>query len=112
MNLAFDKTNENIVIIKINEERLDRELAVDFRDEMTKITSQGHKNFILDFSDTDFIDSSGLGAIVSALKMVGRDGDVILFGINDNIHKMLTLTRMVKVFKIHQNMDDAKNEFA
>jgi anti-sigma B factor antagonist len=55
----------------------------------------------------DFIDSSGLGAIVSALKTIGRNGDLVLCGIKETVMSLFRLTRMDRVFRIFTDQGEA-----
>ena len=55
-----------------------------------------------------FIDSSGLGALVSVLKTVGRNGKLTLTDIKDTVMQTFTRTRMDKIFSIYKNTEEAK----
>jgi anti-sigma B factor antagonist len=54
-----------------------------------------------------FIDSSGLGAIVSMLKLIGREGDLVLCGVTDPVMSLFKLTRMDRVFQMFPSEHDA-----
>ena len=61
------KTEEKneIVIIYVKEERLDAHNSGDLKVEMQRVCEKGKKNVLVDLYDVRFIDSSGLGALVS-----------------------------------------------
>ncbi|WP_279384313.1 STAS domain-containing protein [Geotalea toluenoxydans] len=67
MNLRTELKND-IVIIYVNEERLDAHNSGELKVEVQKLFEQGRKNMLIDLKDVRFIDSSGLGALVSGFK--------------------------------------------
>lgn len=99
MNIEEHQEGDTLVI-RILEPRLDAHVAVDFKTTMTQLIDAGHARIALNFSATEFIDSSGLGAIVSALKYQGQRGELVLCELQDATASMFKLTRMDKVFSI------------
>ncbi|MDY6837851.1 MAG: STAS domain-containing protein [Thermodesulfobacteriota bacterium] len=97
----------DILVAKILNDRLDARGADDFRKAMSGFVSDGNRRIILDISAVDFVDSSGLGALVSALKLMGGDGDILICGAPDPVMRMFKLTRMNKVFRIFEEQQDA-----
>ena len=53
------------------------------------------------------MDSSGLGAVVSSLKMLGGKGDLVICGLKDMVMRMFKLTRMDRVFHIFDSEKEA-----
>ncbi|BCZ44888.1 hypothetical protein psyc5s11_09550 [Clostridium gelidum] len=73
-----------------------------FRIQINKLIEEGNRNFIFNFSQCDFIDSTGLGALVSIYKKCAeKDGSVKLKSLKPDVEKLFKLTRMDKVFEIH-----------
>lgn len=101
------KTVNEIVVVTPLEKRIDASSATDFKQKLIDWISQGHKQILLDLSLVDFIDSSGLGAIVSCLKAIGTDGDLVICGIRDTVMSLFQLTRMNRVFQIFLSQDEA-----
>jgi len=63
---------------------------------------------ILDLSNVQYVDSGGVGALVGLLTSVRSAGsDLKLVGLNDRVKKVLKITHLVDVFKIHASVDDA-----
>lgn len=72
-----------------------------FRVEINKLIEKGEKNFTFDFSKCDFIDSTGLGALVSIYKKcVEKGGNIKLKSLKPEVEKLFKLTRLDKVFEI------------
>jgi anti-sigma B factor antagonist len=68
----------------------------------------GHDTVLLDLSDVDFIDSSGLGSLLSCLRtMNAKEGDLRLFGMRKPVQAMFELVRMHRLFAIYDTEDEA-----
>lgn len=99
MQIAVKKTN-NVVIVKPLGKRIDASNSSAFKGRILDLINEGNRDIVLDLSGVDFIDSSGLGAIISSLKTLGDEGDLVLCGIRDSVMNLFRLTRMNRVFKI------------
>ena len=92
---------ENNVIINIPKDFVVDEVAT-FRIKINKLIEDGQKNFIFNFSQCDFIDSTGLGALVSIYKKCAeKGGSIKLKSLKPEVEKLFKLTRLDKVFEIH-----------
>lgn len=98
--------NENL-IIGLDEERLDAANAQDFKDDLFKRIDEGNNNIVFDMSAISFIDSCGIGALVSALKKLGEGGDMKLTCITPAVMTVLKLTRLDKAFHIFGSTQEA-----
>ena len=106
--LIESKEKDACLVVKLVEKRLDAHISVVFKEKLVGFVNDEQKNIILDLSDVEFIDSSGLGAIVSALKHIGSTGGSLsICGLQDATLSMFKLTRMDKVFNIYPNENEA-----
>ena len=106
MSLAV-KEEQNVSVISIAC-HLDYSFASTFKEEVLGLIKAGKKNLVIDLGGVNFVDSSGLGALVSILRAVtGVGGDICLCGLKPNIKSMLELTRLNRIFEIHANVQDA-----
>ena len=96
----------SLTIVHLTPGRLDAEVALDFRREMVELFNRGRSQILLDLSDIDFLDSSGLGSIVSVLKIMRSDGELHLCGVKETVMSTFRLTRMDRVFKMHASVQD------
>ncbi len=94
-------THGNFSVITVAASRIDAAVAIQFKDAMRAATEGGPDHFILDLGQVDFVDSSGLGAIVAAKKQLGEDRRLDLAALRPNVDKVFRLTRMNSVFDIH-----------
>jgi anti-sigma B factor antagonist len=69
-----------------------------FKDMAIGLIEAGHARLIVDMSAITFIDSSGLGALVSILKRVGNRGEIVVCGLSSALKQMFSITRMDRVF--------------
>lgn len=94
------------LMVRVEEERLDAAIAIQFKDRMREVTAQASPRVVLDMSRVMFLDSSGLGAVVSVMKALGPNRKLELSGLTANVQKVFHLTRMDSVFTIHAEFPD------
>ncbi|MCD1626644.1 MAG: STAS domain-containing protein [Paracoccaceae bacterium] len=94
-------------VVLVEESRIDAAGAIAFKEAMRRETDGGQGPVILDLSKVEFVDSSGLGAIVAAMKHLGDARRLHLAGLLPNVDRVFRLTRMDTVFPIHANVDAA-----
>lgn len=88
-------------VVRVTEPRIDAACAIQFRDAMRAATEDAADVVILDLSGVTFIDSSGLGAIVSVMKQLSPDRRLDLAGLTPAVAGVFRLTRLDEVFRIH-----------
>jgi len=98
----------NARIVTVNAERIDAAMAIEFKENMRVETEKGPDHVILDLSAVAFIDSSGLGAIVAAMKQLDDHRRLDLAGLTPMVDKVFRLTRMDTVFSLFASLDEAK----
>ncbi len=89
--------------------RLDVTTAAEFRRQVNDIASAANppQFLVVDLQEITFMDSSGLGALVSALKSTrGSNGEMVICGANDQVQMLFELTSMTKIFRIYQTIND------
>ncbi|MEB3338246.1 MAG: STAS domain-containing protein [Leptolyngbyaceae bacterium] len=85
---------------------LDGARANQLRREISEVITSGPDVVLLDLKEVTFMDSSGLGALVSALKSVrSSGGKLFVCSINDQVKMLFELTSMDRVFEIYPNQD-------
>jgi anti-sigma B factor antagonist len=100
MNLNSENRN-GVIVIQVNEERLDAHNSGDLKIEMQRFFAEGNKNLLVDLKDVRFIDSSGLGALVSGFKnAISQQGSLKLATLQPQVKSMFELTRLHRVFEI------------
>jgi anti-sigma B factor antagonist len=87
--------------------RLDASVAPAFKQAVVKVVEGGERRILLDLSGVTFLDSSGLGAMVSVLKALGTQGTLAVCGAQGSVTSLFKLTRMDKVFSLHATRAEA-----
>lgn len=103
-----------ITVVTPAADRLDIEVASEFRAMLLTLVEQGHRRLVIDLQNVTFIDSSGLGALVSALKTVKRgegDGDVRLARAQAAVVTLLEIIRLNRVFTTYPTVEEAVDSF-
>lgn len=101
------ETRDDVLVVRLGESRLDAARAPAFKNEMADLIGGGHDRVVLDLSQVQFMDSSGVGALVSVLKKLGPRGTLAVAGAQGVVRKLFTLTRMDRVFPMHEGVDEA-----
>lgn len=111
--MQFEERQEQEgLIIRPLERRLDASVIQEFKLHIAGKVQEGHLLIALDLSDVEFIDSSGLGGIISVLRTVGENGRVAIFGARPNILTFFRLTRMDRIFPISDSAAEALRDLA
>jgi anti-sigma B factor antagonist len=106
------RLEDGVGIIRAHVPRIDAAVAIQFKDRFSDLT--GHDpdaapaqdgaapvdTVLLDMSEVEFLDSSGLGAVVAARKMLGSNRTLALAGLQPAVDKVMRLTHMDRVFPI------------
>lgn len=100
------------LVVSVPESRIDASVAIQFKDRMREVTEGVDGRIILDLTHVDFVDSSGLGAIVAALKQLAPGQKLELAALSPTVAKVFRLTRMDKVFPIHETLEQALGAYA
>lgn len=87
-------------IIKIGEARLDAVVATAFKDRIREALTEIGPNIVLDLEQVNFMDSSGLGAVIAVLKSLPEGYQLELCNLSRNVERVFRLTHMDSIFKI------------
>ena len=88
------------MIITVEDARIDAAIATRFKDRLREIVLRGKKPVRLDMRRVDFMDSSGLGAMIAVRKALPEALPLVLEGLTPNVERVFRLTRMDTVFDI------------
>lgn len=94
------RVQDGVTVVDVEGPRLDAASADAFKNDLKELIDSGQTRIVLDFEKVQFMDSSGLGAIVGCLKYMGSAGTIEITRPSATIMKILKLTRMNKVFTI------------
>lgn len=107
MNITTENVND-ITVIQILEERLDAHNSGELKVKVQQLFEEGNKHLLIDLKHVRFIDSSGLGALVSGFKnATTSQGDLKLSSLQPQVKSMFELTRLHRVFEIFPTTAEA-----
>jgi anti-sigma B factor antagonist len=120
LNTAREKTQmltnvvekNAVVLIDVKEERLDAHNSSELKTQMLNLFEEGKNDMIVDLGEVRFVDSSGLGALVSGFKNASaRNGNLKLCNLQQQVQSMFELTRLHRVFEIFPDKQQALASF-
>jgi anti-sigma B factor antagonist len=113
MKIDVSKSND-VTVIKPMNERIDFQVAGELRAALLDSIGAGQRNLVVDLGGVSFIDSSGLGAFVSAFKMLNTrngNGDIRLANPQPPVVELLEIIRLNRVFQSYPSVADATESF-
>lgn len=109
MSFSVEPLSSDTVVIRMGE-ALDFRNADTFKSTFQKKIDDGIRNFILDFSETAVLDSTGLGSIFSLYRQISPDdGQVAFADVSRPVQVVVQLTRTYKVFRQFPTVDAAED---
>ena len=106
------REHEGIVILDLKGRITLGAEASALRDKVKELNDAGSRNVILNLAQVDFIDSTGLGALVMCATSLRRShGNVKLLSLNRRTCELLVMTKIATVFEIFTEQQDAVNSF-
>ncbi|SMX46301.1 STAS domain-containing protein [Actibacterium lipolyticum] len=101
------EVRDQALVVAVQENRVDAAVAIQFKDKMREVTATPHERVVMDLSLVDFLDSSGLGAVVAVMKFLAPGRKLELAGLTPTVAKVFRLTRMDTVFTLHDTIESA-----
>ena len=87
--------------------------SVTLRDAVRDLLAKGSKQILLNLGDVTYIDSSGIGELVSAFTTVrNQGGDLKLLNLTKKVHDLLQITKLYTVFDVKDDEASAVASFA
>ncbi|CUU02044.1 anti-sigma B factor antagonist [Candidatus Thermokryptus mobilis] len=108
------KTKEfnDVVVIEVKGNMMGGPDSQKFRDLLHKIIDEGKNKVVVDLKSVKFINSAGLGTLISGLTtMRNAGGDLKIANPTEKIESLLMITRLIKVFESYSSVDEAVESF-
>lgn len=111
MNLKMEEKGQ-VVVLQVDEERLDAHNSEVLKQELARLFEEGKTKVLVDLQPVRFIDSSGLGALVSGFKNAStRQASLKLSSLQSQVKSMFELTRLHRVFDTYETTQEAIDAF-
>ena len=86
--------------------------SANLRKTIRQLLDEGHTNIVLNLADVDYIDSSGIGELVSAYTAVrNKSGELKLLHLTKKVHDLLQITKLFTVFEVFSDEGAAVRSF-
>lgn len=110
MSFPIQTVPPDIAVVRVGKS-LDFRNAADFKAACQQHTKTGTRNFILDFSGTGILDSTGLGSIFSLYRqLTPLGGQVVFAAVSRPVQVVVQLTRTYKVFRQYPTVESAQQQ--
>lgn len=109
MKYSVDK-KDDYVFFTIDETRVDTIVAPELKTELVLLVNGGFKNIVLDMSAVEFVDSSGLSALlVGNRNCVNQNGALILTSVQKNVQRLVDISKLNDILKIIPTAEEARD---
>ena len=107
MKYTIDKKEQYVVFSPL-EEKINSLLAPKLKSELLTIHAEGYSNLVLDMSQVNYVDSSGLSALLVGDREFGRNGGIfVISGVRDHVMKLLKISMLDKKLRLVANLEEA-----
>lgn len=112
LNISFENLDDTIILAKLEGKIIDQTTSNELSTMVTERLSSERNLLILNLSEVDYINSNGLNSLISILtKTRTQGGEMVIFGINEKVKKLLVITKLSSVFNTAETLEEAKNQF-
>jgi anti-sigma B factor antagonist len=95
-----ERTTEGVTILDVKDTLTFGEGANRLRDKVRSLLQQGQKSLLVNLADVSYVDSAGLGELVTAFTTVTRQGGTLkLVGVTKRLTDLLVITKLITVFE-------------
>ncbi|MGH3471384.1 MAG: STAS domain-containing protein [Nocardioidaceae bacterium] len=111
MELSLEHRNDGERMVVDVGGEIDVYTAPKLRERLVELINAGHYQLVVNLEDVDFLDSTGLGVLVGALKRVrSHGGSLCLVCSQERLLKIFRITGLAKVFPIYDSIEAAKGQ--
>lgn len=113
MELSLHQIGPVLVLAFTDRVNLEGEASSVFKDQLRALVGTGRTQVVMDLGNVGFIDSQGLGALISCLKVLRQgNGNLALTNVSQPVEAVLRITRLIRVFDVFPSVDHAVAAFA
>ena len=107
-NIIKNITRSNDVVILQLAGEIDMHCSTELRGELLEISQSPPAQTIINMSEVDFMDSSGVAVLIEALQLHRRNGGLLkLVGVNPRVRSIFEISRLDSIFEIYDSEDEA-----
>lgn len=106
------KEHEKVVVFELKGKIMGGPDAAVFHDTLKEYISKGYKRFLIDLAKVEWMNSSGLGILISGLTTIRNSGgELKLARVTEKINSLLMITKLITVFDTYESIEDALSSY-
>lgn len=103
-----EKVESDVAVLTLKGDLLGEPDTTSIRDKIHSLVNDDMKNVVIDLGGVNYMNSSGLGSLISALTtMRNAGGDLRLARVGGKVQNLFVMTQLVKVFDTYETVDRA-----
>ena len=107
------KEHEKVVVFELKGKIMGGPDAAVFHDSFKDYIAKGYSRFVIDLAKVDWMNSSGLGILISGLTTVkNANGELKLARVTEKINSLLMITKLITVFDTYDSIENALTSFS
>ena len=107
-----DVLEGEVVVLEVSGKIMGGDETTMFHGKIHEYITSNKKNFVVDLAKVDWMNSVGLGMLISALTTVKNSGGRLVLANITKIESILTITRLITVFEHYDSREEALKSFA
>ena len=106
------REKENVLIVDLEGRLVAGTSEEALHEAMNRLVAEGHKNILLNLSEVEWIDSSGIGELVASIKLARRFGSSVkLLRMGDRVRHVLSVSQLLPLLDVYEKEEDAVEAF-
>lgn len=102
------KQIDRILVVKPLEKSIEASNSRDLKTKLVDLINEGHYFIILNLAKIEFMDSNGLGSLISTLKLLAtHQGNLVICEAQEPVKRVFTLTRLNQIFSLYPSEEEA-----
>ncbi len=103
---------DGVVVLSISGNLMGGDETKEVHEKVKSLIEEGHKKFVIDLSKVKWLNSTGLGVLISCLTSVqNAEGDLKISGATEKVKSLFIMTKLITVFDSYPNVDEAVAAF-
>jgi len=108
-----ERKRDGVVILELNGKLMGGPDAATFNDTLKTLIHEGQRNFLVDLARVNWVNSTGLGILISGYSTVRRGGgDLRLLNVSERVESIFMVSKLHTVFASYSNEEEAVRSFA
>jgi anti-sigma B factor antagonist len=109
IDFTITKTEHEIIIVGLDGDLIGEAIGSRLLETLNDLLFEGAKRFILDLSQVRYVNSAGIGLLITILtKIRNKDGEMVLMNPSSHFNKLLLITKLNKIFPVVDQVAEAR----